>query len=69
MNIEQIARENTRARRLGIVRTAPKTRDELLELLAGLLAHHSPVEQMHRSKANALLDGLNLHRLLTEYCT
>ena len=69
MTPQQITIENANARKLGINRTTPNTRDELMSLVAGLLAHHAPVETKHRAKAQALVDGLNLHGLLTEYAS
>ncbi len=67
MTPQQIKTENDKACKLGIARNRPDSREELLDLVAGLLAHHSPVEITHRSKALALVDGLNLHGLLTDY--
>ena len=67
MTPEQVKKENAKAARLGIVRTTSQSRDELLELVAGLLAHHTSLTALHRSKAHALIDGLNLHGLLMEF--
>jgi hypothetical protein len=69
MTPEQINSENAKATKLGIIRSTPSSRYEPINLVAGLLAHHAPVDFTHRNKAIALVDGLNLHGLLTEYCT
>ena len=67
MNAEQIKKENKKASRLGISRPTPASRSELITLVAGLLAHHSHIDEMHLSQANRLVDGLQLHGLITTY--
>lgn len=67
MNAEQIKKENEKANRLGVTRTTPSSRSELITLVAGLLAHHSHIDVIHLSQANRVVDGLQLHGLLTRY--
>ena len=67
MTPQQVAKEQTAAQKLGFEHKAPETREQLENLIAGLLAHHSTVEFTHRSKARSLLGGLQVHGLLQQY--